>query len=171
MTNQPSPWSPGDESVQLQGDEHVTNVSILTLSGLVMAAALAGCSSSSYDGHPHASPTASTQAKPANAEYMPNYMASTSIGRVMTTSQGSTVYTFDEDQTGKSNCYGDCARHWPPVLASNGAQPYGRMSLAARQDGQEQWAYDGKPLYTYAEDSMHGDVKGENAGKAWHVVK
>lgn len=45
------------------------------------------------------------------------------------------------------------------------------MSLAARDDGQAQWAVDGKPLYTYAEDAMHGDVKGENAGKTWHVVK
>ena len=143
------------------------NVRILTLSSLIMVAALAGCSLSSYDRGPHANSTTSTQYKPENAEYM----ASTSIGRVMTTPQGSTVYTFDEDQTGKSNCYGDCAKHWPPVLASNGAQPYGRMSLAARQDGQEQWAYDGKPLYTYAEDAMHGDVKGENAGKVWHVVK
>jgi predicted lipoprotein with Yx(FWY)xxD motif len=149
----------------------VINVRILTLSSLAMAAALAGCSTSSYDAGPHANSTTSTQSKPASAEYMPNYMASTSIGRVMTTPQGSTVYTFDKDQIGKSNCYGDCAKHWPPALASSGAQPYGRMSLAARQDGQEQWAYDGKPLYTYAEDAMHGDVKGENAGKVWHVVK
>jgi predicted lipoprotein with Yx(FWY)xxD motif len=171
MTNPPAQWSPSDESVQLQGDEHVTNVSILTLSGLVMAAALAGCSSSSYDGGPDANPTAWTQYKPTSTDYMPNYMASTSIGKVMTTPQGSTVYTFDKDQIGKSNCYGECARNWPPVLAADDAQPYGRMSLASRQDGQEQWAYDGKPLYTYAEDAMHGDVKGENAGKVWHVVK
>jgi predicted lipoprotein with Yx(FWY)xxD motif len=149
----------------------MTILKIAALSGLIMATALTGCSSSNYDKGPHANSTSSTPYKPANVDYMPNYMASTSIGQVMTTPQGSTVYTFDEDQIGKSNCYGDCARHWPPVLASNGAQPYGRMSLAARQDGQEQWAYDGKPLYTYAEDAMHGDVKGENAGNTWHVVK
>lgn len=149
----------------------MTNIRILTLSSLVMAAALTGCSSSSYDLGPHANATSSTSYKPANTDYMPNYMTSTSIGRVMTTSQGSTVYTFDKDPVGKSNCYGDCARHWPPVLAADSAQPYGRMSLTARQDGQEQWAYDGKPLYTYAEDAMHGDVKGENSGNVWHVVK
>jgi predicted lipoprotein with Yx(FWY)xxD motif len=28
-----------------------------------------------------------------------------------------------------------------------------------------------KPLYTYAEDLMYGDVKGENAENTWHVVK
>jgi predicted lipoprotein with Yx(FWY)xxD motif len=160
-----------EESIQLQGDEQVTNFTILSLSSLIMAAALAGCSSSNYDMGPQANSTTSTQYKPANTDYMPNYMASTSIGPVMTTPQGSTVYTFDEDQIGKSNCYGECARNWPPVLAADDAQPYGRMSLASRQDGQEQWVYDGKPLYTYAEDAMHGDVKGENAGKVWHVVK
>jgi predicted lipoprotein with Yx(FWY)xxD motif len=146
-------------------------LNISALSGLIMAAALTGCSMSNYDLGPHSNATSSTPYEPANVDYMPNYMASTSIGKVMTTPQGSTVYTFDEDQIGKSNCYGECARHWPPVLAANGAQPYGRMSLAARQDGQEQWAYDGKPLYTYAEDAMHGDVKGQNAGKVWLVVK
>ena len=140
------------------------NVRILTLSSLIMAAALAGCSSSSYDKGPHANSTTSTQSMPANAEYMPNYMASTSLGQVMTTPQGSTVYTFDKDQTGKSNCYGECARNWPPVLAPAVRSPMDGC-LAARHDGQEQWAYDGKPLYNYAEDSMHGDGKGENAGK------
>jgi predicted lipoprotein with Yx(FWY)xxD motif len=145
-------------------------LNVAALSGLIMAAALAGCSSSNYDLGPHANAGTGPYA-PANTDYMPNYTAGTSIGRVMTTQQGSTVYTFDRDQIGKSNCYGDCARQWPPVLATTGAQPYGRMSLAARQDGQEQWAYDGKPLYTYAEDAMYGDVKGENAGNVWHVVK
>ncbi len=62
-------------------------------------------------------------------------------------------------------------KKWPPVIAVNGAQPYGRMSLASRDDGQWQWAYDGKPLYTFSNDQMHGDVKGEKAGNDWHVVR
>ena len=147
------------------------NVRTFTLSSLILVAALAGCSTSQYDKGPDADSATPTQSKPTPTNYMPNYMTSTSIGRVMTTPQGSTVYTFDNDRIGKSNCYGDCARDWPPVIAADGAQPYGRMSLATRDDGQPQWAVDGKPLYTYAEDAMHGDVKGENAGKVWHVVK
>ena len=149
----------------------MTILNIATLSGLILAAALAGCSSSNHDMDTHGATTSSTQYKPANSEYMPNFMASTSIGRVMTTPGGSTVYTFDQDQKGKSNCYGECARNWPPVIAASGAQPYGLMSLDPRQNGQQQWAYGGKPLYTYAGDSMHGDVKGENADSVWHVVR
>lgn len=149
----------------------MTILKITALSGLVLAAALAGCSSSNRDMGTKADTTSSTQYKPANNDYMPNFKASTSIGQVMTTPQGSTVYTFDQDQLGKSNCYGECAQSWPPVIAANGAQAYGPMSLAARQNGEQQWAYEGKPLYTYAADAMHGDVKGENAGDVWHVVR
>ncbi len=149
----------------------MTILKITALSGLILAAALAGCSSGNRHVDTRPDTTSSTQFKPANTDYMPNFMASTSIGRVMTTPQGSTVYTFDQDQSGKSNCYGECARSWPPVIAASGAQPYGLMSLDARQNGQQQWAYSGKPLYTYAGDSMHGDVKGENAGNVWHVVR
>jgi predicted lipoprotein with Yx(FWY)xxD motif len=148
----------------------MTILKIAALSSLIMAAALAGCSSSNYDRGPQAD-ASPTEYTPPNTNYMPNHRASTSIGQVMTTPDGLTVYTFDNDHIGKSNCYGGCARYWPPVIAADGAQPYGRMSLAARTDGESQWAYDGKPLYTYAKDSMYGDVKGDNVGNVWHVVR
>ena len=146
----------------------MTILRILALSGLIAGATLAGCASGEYGAAKQAS---QTTYKPSGGDYMPNYRASTSLGSVMTTPDGATVYTFDKDQAGKSTCYTDCARNWPPVIAKDGALPYGRMSLSDRDDGQRQWAYDGKPLYTFVEDRMHGDVKGDNAGNAWHVVK
>jgi predicted lipoprotein with Yx(FWY)xxD motif len=45
------------------------------------------------------------------------------------------------------------------------------MTLVSRTDGLRQWAYDGKPLYTYHEDAMRGDVEGDNEGGVWHVVR
>jgi predicted lipoprotein with Yx(FWY)xxD motif len=63
---------------------------------------------------------------------------------------------FDKDGTGTSNCYGECAKHWPPVTAASNAQGYGQMTLVSRTNGLRQWAYDGKPLYTYREDAMRG---------------
>lgn len=143
---------------------------IVMLPGLAVAAALAGCSAGSSG--PAGYPTQASEAayRPYNNEYIPNYRASTSIGSVMTTPDGATIYTFDRDQLGQTTCYADCASQWPPVLAAAGAQPYGRMSLVDRDGGQRQWAYDGKPLYTFAGDQKHGDVKGDNAGAVWHVV-
>jgi predicted lipoprotein with Yx(FWY)xxD motif len=148
----------------------MTILKIAALSSLIVAAALTGCSSSNY-GPAIADQMSSTVYKPHNQDFTPNYRASTSIGSVMTTREGATVYTFDKDQLSKPTCYADCAQKWPPVIAPDGAQPYGRMSLASRDDGRRQWAYDGKPLYTFSKDRMHGDVKGENAENDWHVVR
>jgi predicted lipoprotein with Yx(FWY)xxD motif len=145
----------------------MTFLTIAALSTLIVSAGLAGCSLSNYDRGPNAGQASSTEYRPPDA----NYMANTSIGSVMTTPSGMTVYTFDRDQNGRSNCYADCARHWPPVTADGYAQEYGRMSLVSRTDGPRQWAYDGKPLYTYAEDSVPGDVNGDNVGNVWHVVR
>jgi predicted lipoprotein with Yx(FWY)xxD motif len=144
---------------------------ILALAGLAAGATLAGCAAGEYGAAKPPNPASQAIYKPSGGDYMPNYRASTSLGPVMTTPEGATVYTFDKDQAGRSNCYADCARNWPPVIAKDGALPYGRMSLSNRDDGQRQWAYDDKPLYTFAEDRMHGDVKGDNAGNVWHVVK
>jgi predicted lipoprotein with Yx(FWY)xxD motif len=145
----------------------MTKFKTAALSSLIMLAGLVGCSSNGYEPGKHADQTSNTEYRPSS----PGYMASSSIGPVMTTPRGMTVYTFDKDQPGKSNCYGECAVHWPPVTADAHAQDYGRMTLVGRADGQRQWAYDGNPLYTYAEDRARGDVNGDNVGSVWHVVR
>jgi predicted lipoprotein with Yx(FWY)xxD motif len=145
----------------------MTHFKMAALSGLIALAGLAGCSSNGYDTSKHANQSSNTEYRQQNGTYMVN----SSIGQVMTTPGGMTVYTFDKDQPGKSNCYDACAKHWPAVTADAYAQEYGRMSLVSRADGQRQWAHDGNPLYTYAEDSMRGDVKGDNVGNIWHVVR
>ena len=140
----------------------MTRLKIIAASSLVMAAGLAGCSS--YN---------DTQHHVADANYMPsgNYMHESSAGQIMTTPDGMTVYTFDKDKLGASNCYGGCAEEWPPVTAAAGAQPFGQMSIVDRTDGTHQWAYAGRPLYLYEDDDKPGDAEGDNAGGVWHVVK
>ena len=44
-------------------------------------------------------------------------MTPTGAGQVLSTSSGMTLYTYDKDVLGQSNCYGDCAEYWPPFLA------------------------------------------------------
>jgi predicted lipoprotein with Yx(FWY)xxD motif len=100
-----------------------------------------------------------------------SYMSDSSVGSVMTSPQGMTVYTYDKDQPGVSNCSGECASHWPPVTASPSAMPYGNMTIINRTDGRRQWAYNGKPLYTYVDDMSVGEVTGDNEGGVWHVVR
>lgn len=95
----------------------------------------------------------------------------TSIGTVLADAKGMTLYTFDMDKDGKSNCNDACATNWPPMLASNGSTAKGSFTLIARQDGSSQWAYKGKPVYTWVNDKKKGDVTGDGVHNVWHAIK
>ncbi|KGE05004.1 putative transmembrane protein [Pseudohaliea rubra DSM 19751] len=53
-----------------------------------------------------------------------------------------------------------CTALWPPVLASEQAEPVGDWSVLERRDGSRQWAYQEQPLYTSVRDRRPGDVLG-----------
>jgi predicted lipoprotein with Yx(FWY)xxD motif len=82
---------------------------------------------------------------------------------------GMTLYTFAKDVSGsgRSECSGACANLWPPFTAGANAQASGNWSLIKRDDGTMQWAYKGKPLYTYAKDTKPGDKNGHNYNSMW----
>lgn len=87
---------------------------------------------------------------------------------------GMTLYTFDRDVTGsgKSVCNGPCATNWPPLMAMADAKAMGEWSVITRDDGGKQWAYKGKPLYTWAKDTKPGDTTGDGfLNNAWHAAR
>jgi predicted lipoprotein with Yx(FWY)xxD motif len=86
---------------------------------------------------------------------------------------GMTLYTFDKDvaNSGKSACNGPCATLWPPMMATATDQPVGAYSIVVRDDGSRQWAYKGKPVYTYKADQKAGDRSGDNFREVWHIIK
>ncbi|AZD32652.1 COG4315 family predicted lipoprotein [Pseudomonas chlororaphis] len=86
--------------------------------------------------------------------------------------KGMTLYTFAKDAGGKSMCNDKCATNWPPLMAASGDKAMGEWTVIKRDDGSMQWAYDGKPLYTFVMDKKAGDMTGD--GKmdgAWKVAK
>ncbi|QHF53567.1 MULTISPECIES: hypothetical protein [unclassified Pseudomonas] len=89
---------------------------------------------------------------------------------MMVDHKGMTVYTFDKDAGGKSMCNGDCAKNWPPMMAPAGAKAEGKWTVIKRDDGMMQYAYDGKPLYTFVKDEKPGDMTGDKMKDVWHVV-
>jgi len=107
----------------------------------------------------------------AAEDYGPLKVQDTSMGKVLADPNGMTLYTYDKDAAGKSNCTGDCAEYWPPVKASASDKPVGDMTIITRDDGSMQWADGGKPLYTFVQDKQPGDVKGDNFKGVWHAVK
>ena len=85
--------------------------------------------------------------------------------------QGMTLYTYDKDSEVRSNCNRECADEWPPLIAVENATGAGDWSLIEREDGTRQWAYAGKPLYTYVKDRMPGDTSGDSLLGAWHIAR
>jgi predicted lipoprotein with Yx(FWY)xxD motif len=100
----------------------------------------------------------------------PAKVADTGKGKALVDAKGMTLYTFDKDAAGKSNCNGPCATNWPPLMASAGAKADGDWTVVKRDDGSMQWAYKSKPLYTWVKDTKAGDVTGDGVNQVWHVA-
>ncbi|MBP2227513.1 putative lipoprotein with Yx(FWY)xxD motif [Azospirillum agricola] len=101
----------------------------------------------------------------------PAMTGKTAMGPVLTDAKGMTLYVFDKDTAGKSTCNGPCAANWPPLMADSSAKPMGKYTVVTRDDGSRQWAYNGKPLYTWAKDAKAGDTTGDGVNSVWHVAK
>jgi len=97
------------------------------------------------------------------------------LGAILTDAKGMTVYLFTKDTTeSQSVCTDKCATNWPPVPATDSmtlpAGVPGELTSFDRADGTKQAAYNGIPLYTFANDKAAGDVNGQDVGGIWFVV-
>jgi predicted lipoprotein with Yx(FWY)xxD motif len=104
----------------------------------------------------------------AGAQTMP---AKKAADGTLTDAKGMTLYTFDRDAGGKSACNGPCATNWPPLAATGDAKASGDWTIVTRDDGSKQYAYKGKPLYTWSKDAKPGDKTGDGVNNVWHTAK
>ena len=104
----------------------------------------------------------------AGAQSMPAMKAADGT---MTDAKGMTLYTFDRDAGDKSACNGPCATNWPPLMATGDAKASGDWTIVTRDDGTKQWAFKGKPLYTWSKDTKAGDKTGDGVNNVWHTAK
>jgi predicted lipoprotein with Yx(FWY)xxD motif len=127
------------------------------------------------------SPSASHAVETAPPEIK---LTKTDAGWTLADTRGMAIYIYDQDRSdpGKSTCNGPkvdsktgqkaagggCEAEWPAVKASDKAKPFGDWTIITRHDGVKQWAFQGRPLYTYAEDAYAGATFGEN--DFWHVA-
>ncbi len=102
----------------------------------------------------------------------PAKTATTSKGPALTDARGMSLYTFDKDSDGKSACNGPCAANWPALKAEASDSASNNYTVIARDDGSKQWAYQGKPLYTFVKDQKAGDIGGNGfLNGAWHLAQ
>jgi len=90
---------------------------------------------------------------------------------ILTNADGMTLYTFDNDKAGVSNCNGGCAKKWPPLEAETAGLVEDDYSVITRKDGSLQWAYQGMALYTWIKDTKAGQCSGDGLGGKWHVAQ
>jgi predicted lipoprotein with Yx(FWY)xxD motif len=103
----------------------------------------------------------------------------TTLGSILTNSQGMTLYILTADSAGNSTCMGACATAWPPLTVNSGETPTAGSGVTAqlgtitRADGTLQVTANGMPLYTFVRDTNAGDVNGQGKqafGGTWYVV-
>ena len=104
-------------------------------------------------------------------------MKTASLGKLLATSSGLTLYHYTDEKGGKIDCKGACAKLWPPLLVKAGVKPTlgpglssAKVGTVKRPDGGTQVTYNGYALYRYAPDKKAGDVKGQALFKAWYVI-
>ncbi len=106
----------------------------------------------------------------ALAQTAPAKVSDTSKGKALVDGAGMTLYTYDRDSGGASNCNGVCTNNWPPFHAPADAKASGDWTIVTRKDGAKQWAYKAKPLYTFYHDGAPGDAKGDGVNSVWHIA-
>jgi predicted lipoprotein with Yx(FWY)xxD motif len=98
------------------------------------------------------------------------------LGSILVGPTGMTLYRYDNDELGVSNCYDDCATNWPPLTVDSadalvpGVNLLGEFGTTERTDGALQVTYNGWPLYYFAQDAARGDTTGEARGDVWWTV-
>jgi predicted lipoprotein with Yx(FWY)xxD motif len=152
-------------------------VNRLIVPGMAIAAALAvgACGGGGGGAGSNASSAAPARSSDAvSVERLAN------VGRVLVDPMGMPVYASDLEKSGKILCTGGCNAFWKPVTASAGKPTVGagtgKVGVVMRPDGIRQLTANGRPLYTFTEDSPRratgdgftDDFDGRHF--TWHVV-
>lgn len=97
--------------------------------------------------------------------------ADSSEGQILTNEAGMSLYVFEKDIDGVSNCNDKCADNWPPLAANKDDKADGDYGIIKREDDSLQWSYQDQPLYLWKEDKVAGDVFGDGKFDVWHLAK
>ena len=149
----------------------------------LVAVAVAGCGSSSHtsagggsSGGAYGSSAPSSSSTSAPVALI-STKHSSKLGTILAFGpKHLTVYLFEGDKAGVSNCTGACPSAWPPVIGTpqaQGAAMSADLGTITRSDGRRQVTYKGHPLYRFIKDGDSGDAYGHGAkafGADWYAL-
>jgi predicted lipoprotein with Yx(FWY)xxD motif len=143
---------------------HLRRKSILALAvASLLALALAACGGNddSDDSGMSASASATGGTETVSTESIGGFDG------VLVDSQGAALYTSDQDTGGRIACTDGCAAEWLPLAAPASGEPTSgdssiqeKLGTVQRPDGGRQVTFEGKPLYSFVDDSP-GQVTGD----------
>lgn len=90
-------------------------------------------------------------------------LVKTDVGQVFADPKGITLYAFNGDlaKIKRVICDDAClARAWTQIEAEPGAKPIGDWSIRKSPEGKAFWTYRGAPLYRFYQDTVPGEVRG-----------
>ena len=104
--------------------------------------------------------------------------ARSNYGTILYDGSGQAIYFYDAERGDQPQCYGACAKAWPPVLTKGSPRAAGAvrsklLGTTKRSDGSTQITYAGRPLYFYAHEGKY-QVLCHNIrefGGTWLVVQ
>ena len=131
---------------------------------LVATLALAACGGNS------STSSTSTSAASGTSHDTVSVKSIHGVGKVLVDSRGMALYSSNLDANGKPACAGACTSFWKPLTLASGmpsaAAGAGKAAIVMRADGTRQVAVDGKPLYTFVQDSP-GKLTGNGVSDAF----
>ena len=114
---------------------------------------------------PAASATTTTSTSISTSGSVVTTMTSSTAGSYLADGSGKTLYTYNQDKSGVSNCGSSCIASWPVYAATNApASLPANVTVITRSDGSQQFAYKGLPLYYFVSDTQAGMVTGNGVG-------
>ncbi len=137
----------------------------------------AGAPQSASSPRPGATPTTTVAGTAKNRKGTKLIVDESDFGTMLFDARKQAIYAFERDGNGRSVCYGECVKAWPPVhtagdpVAGAGVRS-GLLGTLKRRDGSRQVTYAGKPLYFYAQEGP-GQVLWHNVnlnGGYWWVL-
>ena len=157
-----------------------SRLSVLAATAAAVVVGLTACSSGADDGY---GGTSGAAADPVAATPQVGTIltanSTAKLGTVVVDGQGYTLYRFDKDSAKPptSNCAGECAQKWPPVLATPGTPltvegvEQDAVGTINRSDGTIQLTLGGWPVYRFSGDPQPGATSGQGDGDGeWAAV-
>lgn len=145
---------------------------------VVLGALVAACSGTGSTPAPTAVPATVAPSAAATPAPTLGFTVALAPAGFFVSSNGLTLYAFDKDTAGVSNCTSSqCVQNWPALTVASAAQltigaglnesDFGTIS---RTDGTTQVTFKDVPLYNFAGDSAPGDKNGDGVGGIWHLA-